>query len=130
MNELIFFHLIRKKFEDKNGNNSSLKQTDYKHACIHVAPSIISIRIKKMLGMYTLTLNYVSTNAGFSWLSIYISLAVKLVGPQKQYFWPRINILKGFFLYPSMNQKVPKSQFQSHFWCKKSTEFFQKKKFI
>ena len=37
--------------------------TSIKHACLHVAPSIISIRIKKMLGMYTLTLKYVSTNA-------------------------------------------------------------------
>ena len=48
-----------------------------------------------------------------------------MVGPKKQDFWQRINILKGFFfLNPSMNYGSSKS---AKIVLSKSTELFQKK---
>jgi hypothetical protein len=54
-----------------------------------------------------------------------------MVGPKKQAFWPRINILKGFFLNnPSMNlrflKKCQNRTFKVNFGCQKLFEFFQK----
>ena len=54
-----------------------------------------------------------------------------MVGPRKQKIWPRINILKGFFFFKSVDelQFVKKCQnyiIKVNFRCQKSTEFFQK----
>ena len=56
---------------------------------------------------------------------------LKMVGPKKQYFCPRINILKGFF-FKSFDelQFVKKCQnrtFKVNFRSQKSTEFKKKK---
>ena len=56
-----------------------------------------------------------------------------MVGPKKQDFWPRINILKGKFFKKfcrgaSVRQKVPKSYFQSQFLMSKIDGIKKKKK--
>ena len=55
-----------------------------------------------------------------------------MVGPKKQDFWLRINILKGFFFQKSVDELwfMEKSQyctFKVNFQCQKSTDFFQNK---
>ena len=54
-----------------------------------------------------------------------------MVGPKKQGFWPRINILKGiFFNFVDELWFIKKCQnctFKVNFRAQKSTEFFQKK---
>ena len=57
-----------------------------------------------------------------------------MVGPKKQDFWQRINILKGFFFSKLVNelQFVKKYQnltFKVNFVRQKSTNFFQKNSF-
>ena len=54
-----------------------------------------------------------------------------MVGPKKQEFWPRINILKGlFFKFVDELRFIKKCQnctLNVNFHCQKSTEFFQNK---
>ena len=54
-----------------------------------------------------------------------------MVGPKKQDLWPRINILKGFFLKLvdelRFIKKCQNCTFKVNFGCQKSTDFFQKK---
>ena len=55
-----------------------------------------------------------------------------MVGPKKQDFWPRINILKGFFFQKSVDElwfikKWQNCTFKDNFRCQKLTDFFQKK---
>ena len=54
-----------------------------------------------------------------------------MVGPKKQDFWPRINILKGFFLNPSKNYCLSISAkiilSKSIFDVKNQLNFFNKK---
>ena len=55
-----------------------------------------------------------------------------MMGPKKQDFWPRINVLKGFFFIKSVDElrfikKCQNCTFKVNFRCQKSTEFFQKK---
>ena len=54
-----------------------------------------------------------------------------MVGPKKQEFWPRINILKGLFLkFVDELRFIKKCQnctFKVNFQCQKSTDFFQNK---
>jgi hypothetical protein len=55
-----------------------------------------------------------------------------MVGPKKQAFWPRINILKGFFFFKSFDElwfvkKCQNRTFKVNFRCQKSIEIFQKK---
>ena len=57
----------------------------------------------------------------------------KMVSLKKQDFWPRINILKGFFFTKSIDElwfiKKCQNLFSKvNFRCQKSIEFFQKKK--
>ena len=55
-----------------------------------------------------------------------------MVGRKKQYFWPRINILKGILFFQidqliTVHQKVPKLYFQSQFFdVKNQLNFFKK----
>ena len=53
-----------------------------------------------------------------------------MVGFKKQDFWPRINILKGFFFKSVVELWIIKKWqnciFKVNFRCQKSTEFFQK----
>ena len=53
-----------------------------------------------------------------------------MVGPKKQKFWPRINILNRFFFkYVDELQSIKKCQnstFKVNFLCQKSTDSFQK----
>ena len=54
-----------------------------------------------------------------------------MVGPKKQNFWPRINILKGIFFQKirrkiMVRQKVPKLYFQSQFSMQHQLNFPKK----
>ena len=49
-----------------------------------------------------------NTAHGHFWASVSCGI-LKIVGPKKQDFWPRINILKDFFLNPLMNYGSSKS---------------------
>ena len=52
-----------------------------------------------------------------------------MVGPKKQDFWPRINILEGMFSFKSVDElqfskKCQNPTFKVNFLCQKSTIFF------
>ena len=55
-----------------------------------------------------------------------------MVGPKKQDFWPKINILRGRLYFKSVNElwfvkKCQNRTFKVNFQCQKSAEFFQQK---
>ena len=52
-----------------------------------------------------------------------------MVGPKKQDFWPKINILKEIFFVDEKRfiKKCQNCSFKVNFQCRKSTEFFQNK---